>query len=240
MDSWSQMMADHTLIPGFSTFCIILAVLISSFIGTEYSDRTVRNKVIAGHSRVSIYLANLITCAAAALAVYLTAMLIGGVVMGGIMMGGFELPVKTLLPLALYHLAAAVALSALFLMIAMMIQNRTGAAVVTILLALVMLIVPGVLADMLAEPEMIYEPGTFDALGNYIESTQLINNPYYISGAMRQLCEFVLRLLPTGQTYLMNAFDIPKYALTFPGYSLLLVILSTGIGMCYFRKKDIV
>ena len=44
---------------------VISAVFISLFIGAEYSNGTVRNKLIVGHSRTDIYFSNLILCIAA-------------------------------------------------------------------------------------------------------------------------------------------------------------------------------
>lgn len=44
---------------------VLLAVLTAFFVGTEYSDGTMRNKLIAGHGRRDIYLANLVVCIAA-------------------------------------------------------------------------------------------------------------------------------------------------------------------------------
>lgn len=41
---------------------IVLSILCSLFIGTEYSDGILRNKIIIGQKRVAIYLSNLITC----------------------------------------------------------------------------------------------------------------------------------------------------------------------------------
>ena len=44
---------------------VLLSVLAALFIGSEYSDGTMRNKCIVGHRRGSIYPANLIVCMAA-------------------------------------------------------------------------------------------------------------------------------------------------------------------------------
>ena len=47
-------------------FPIALSILITLFIGIEYSDKTIRNKLIVGHSRSEVYLANLVVGIASA------------------------------------------------------------------------------------------------------------------------------------------------------------------------------
>ena len=41
---------------------IVMAIFCSFFIGQEYSDGTIRNKIISGKKRTDIYLANFVTC----------------------------------------------------------------------------------------------------------------------------------------------------------------------------------
>lgn len=41
---------------------IVMAVFCSLFIGTEYSEGTIRNKIIIGQKRGTVYLSNFITC----------------------------------------------------------------------------------------------------------------------------------------------------------------------------------
>ena len=47
----------HFLIIGF-----IVAIFCSWFLGTDYSDGTIRNKIIAGNSRLKIYISALLIC----------------------------------------------------------------------------------------------------------------------------------------------------------------------------------
>ena len=42
---------------------IVMAAFCSMFIGTEFSDGTMRNKLIVGHRRREIYFTNFLTCA---------------------------------------------------------------------------------------------------------------------------------------------------------------------------------
>ena len=49
---------------------LVAAILTSMFIGSEYSDGTIRNKLVVGHSRMRIYLANLIVCSVACVLIF--------------------------------------------------------------------------------------------------------------------------------------------------------------------------
>ena len=42
---------------------ILMSIFCSLFIGTEYSDETIRNKIVTGQKRTSIYLSNFVTSA---------------------------------------------------------------------------------------------------------------------------------------------------------------------------------
>ena len=49
---------------------MVYAIFIAMFIGKEYSNGTIRNKLIVGHTRTNIYLANFITCLTGSLIIY--------------------------------------------------------------------------------------------------------------------------------------------------------------------------
>ena len=59
----SDMPLDSVIFAFLFIIGIVMSVLTSLFIGTDYSDGTIRNKIIIGQSRNSIYAANLVTCA---------------------------------------------------------------------------------------------------------------------------------------------------------------------------------
>lgn len=53
--SWGSVMQTFPFMP------ILYAVFIGLFIGVEYQDRTLRNKLICGHSRLAVYFSLLVT-----------------------------------------------------------------------------------------------------------------------------------------------------------------------------------
>ena len=55
---------EYTLEMGFFNYSvlafILLSIFVSLFLGTEYSDGTIRNKIVVGHTRIHIYLSSFI------------------------------------------------------------------------------------------------------------------------------------------------------------------------------------
>lgn len=71
------------------------AIFCSMFVGTEYSDGTLRNKLIVGHSRKSIYCSNLLLCIGASL-IMAFSWLFSYVVLGHFLLFPPEASVKTI------------------------------------------------------------------------------------------------------------------------------------------------
>ena len=90
MRTWNVIISPEDNLFGFSTFTAIFqSVFISIFVGTEYNDGTMRNKLAIGHSRAAIYLSNMIVCAAAGLLMCLVYMAVA-LAIGLLAIGGFE------------------------------------------------------------------------------------------------------------------------------------------------------
>lgn len=68
---------------------VLYAVFIALYIGKEYSDKAMRNKLIVGHKRENIYLANFITCFFGSL-IILSMFLLGNFCVGVPLVGGWK------------------------------------------------------------------------------------------------------------------------------------------------------
>ena len=209
------------------------AVFTGMFLGTEYSDGTVRNKVIVGHTRFAIYMANFITCLAAAM-VMLGAYLLGGLV-GIPTLGLWQMAPGTLLILIAVSVALSAAQAAIFVFIGMASQNKAITAVAAILVALALLLSASMIYNKLREPEM-YSGVIFTSNG--MEVSEPSPNPEYVSGVQRTIYEFVLDALPTGQGILLANAETARPALQISASVAITILVSAG-GIYIFSKKDL-
>ena len=121
-----QTTLDEALFTVIMVEGLTTAVFTAVFLGTEYSDGAVRNKIAVGHSRMHIYLANLLTVSIACLlfiAVYLLTILAVGLPV----LGGPALSVRVILNTLLGTLATAAAFCSLYTLVGMSVsQKSTG------------------------------------------------------------------------------------------------------------------
>lgn len=213
---------------------IVMAVFCSLFIGTEYSDGTMRNKVVIGHTRSSIYLANFFISAivsAAMCAMFFIPYLCIGIPL----LGFFEMDIKLVLLFVLAVFVLAIAFSSIFTLISMLNHNKAVTAVICILLAFGFLLAGAVLNKMLDAPETI-PTYTMDKNNNTIASEE--PNPKYLEGEKRELVQNLYDIIPGGQVIQclsLQALNIERL----PIYSLIIVSLTTGAGVILFKKKEL-
>lgn len=213
---------------------IIMAVFCSLFIGKEYSDGTLRNKIITGQKRTSVYLANFVTSA------------IVSVVMCGIfflpylcigipLLGSFEMNIKTVLLFALTVLLLAMAFSSVFTLISMLNHNKAVTAVLCILLAFGFLLTGSLLNRMLNTPKTI-SIYTLDENNNPVHSEE--PNPKYLEGLKREFVQTLYDINPGGQVIQCVSLEAVNLS-RLPVYSLLIMAITTGAGLFFFKKKEL-
>lgn len=235
--------ADGLLFAGSEFIGIVIAIVIGFFIGADYSDGTIRNKFVVGHSRMEIYFSDLIICTAASLIIHFVWL---GVVIAGTALGlvrEFEMSAGTIASEILISVFAVSAISAILLLICMLISSRSSGVVTAMVLSLVMLIAAMMIWSSLNEPEYFsaYDYVITNADGTTQEIHQeMEKNPYYPEGTKRRVYEILYDVIPNCQLRhlaLGEGFDDNMNFISF--YSISIIIVTTTAGILFFGKKDL-
>ena len=217
---------------------IFIAAFMGLFISVDYSDGTLRNKLIIGYTRTAVYLSHLITCVAASV-VFTAAWVVGG--MAGIPALGFwDLPADQLLLVAAVSVLASISLSAIFLSVCILSTNKAVTAVTCILLSLTLIVIASYLGNCLAQPERV--SGVSITMEGGLQLMEPAPNPAYVAEPLRTVYVTIVNILPTGQPMLLanlnSSLNFAVYPLQIAG-SVLLTAITTGAGLLLFRRKDI-
>ena len=227
-----SMLSVYSMVIGFLT-----AAFVSLFVGTEYSDGTIRNKIIIGHSRAAIYFSNLITCSAAGFFMclaYLLPALAAGIPLCGIKTADF----RYLAGMILCSFIMTLAFTSLCTLVGMLCQNKAMTAVITILSVCLLFAASVYISAKLNEPETYPEISSFADDGTVIDARD-VPNPGYVRGTQRQIYEFLDEFLPTGQSVILTRGDKDASFLLMSAYSAGITAVAAGIGIFIFRKRDI-
>lgn len=228
-----ESLADVLFI-SFAMIGIAMAAFCSIYLGTEYRDGTMRNKLITGCDRSAVYLSNFIACAAGGLLMQLgnTAVVLGiGVPLCG-------LPAMSVTQILIFFALGTgliLALAALFTLLSMLIPNPTAAAVISLLAAFAMLVASLVLFSRLQEPEFYNETiVTFDGENQPVE--ERVPNPLWLNDHDRVIWQTALDVI--GQGFELASCTAPD-PLRMGLYSLAVIVLCNVAGVIAFRRRDL-
>ncbi|HIY30091.1 MAG TPA: ABC transporter permease [Candidatus Mediterraneibacter avicola] len=225
---------------GFFTYVTVIGILLSAFIslfiGTEYNDGTIRNKLVIGHTRVSIYLSNLIVCLTAGLLMCLS-FLCASLLIGIPLLSPFSIETRDIVVMVLVSFMMSFAFTGLLTLTAMICQSRAVTAVINILAVFFLLLVSITIMSGLNQPEVWESYSYTDDYGNEI-TVPAEPNPDYPRGALRDIMEFCNDFLPSGQVMQLSMMSVNEPALL-SLYSAGILLVSTGVGIFIFRKENI-
>ncbi len=213
---------------------IVLAVFCSLFIGTEHNDGTIRNKLIVGQKRETIYLSNMITCSIIAV-IMCIACFIPYLSVGIPLLGAFVTDMKTIVIIIVTVLMLSITFASLFTLVAMLSQNKALIAVACILLSFGLLFAGAMCSKMLDAPKTI---PTYSIGENGESTAQEMENPKYLDGTKREIVQFFYDVNPGGQAIQCSTMQIVNL-MRLPIYSVTLIVLTTGAGVWLFKKKDL-
>lgn len=231
----SRLYLDDVFFTMYLMFGFILAAAISLIVGSEYSDGTIRNKLIVGKTRAQIYFASLF----ASIVPSCIVLMVHGVITFGtgyFLWGNFRMEPGQIGVVLLSALLTTFVFSALFVAISMNCSNKAVTAVVSLLIVLGLTILTSTISNALSETETTYADVTYTT--DSIRFGNEIPNPAYVSGVQRTVYEFIYDLLPTGQLMQMYILDFDRCA-RWPIFSIVFSMLITAVGYIMFRRKDI-
>lgn len=213
---------------------LVSSVFCGLFIGVEHGDGTLRNKLIVGHTKTSVYLANLVVCVVAGFT-FCFAFIVPMLAIGIPRLGFFEMGLLPVLALMGISLVMTAAFTGIYLLIAMLCQNKAVSAVACILCFVALMSLAAGVHSSLQEPEFMDSyVATIDGISKHHNEP----NPRYLTGPKRERYQFFLEFLPTGQALAFIELSM-IHTWQLPVYSLLILLLTTVSGVFGFRKKDI-
>lgn len=228
--------ADGLIFVGGIYLIFAAAVFIGIFVGTEYGDGTIRNKLAVGHKRRSIYLSKLAVCGTACLLMHLLYIIVC-LIMGKLLLGGTTMQADEMLLFTAAGMTAMLAMAAILLLISMSVQNKAG-SVICLLLTMILLFAALTIWQRLSAPKYHEEYAYLNEETGEVIKGEKEENPKYLSGTKRKIYEFLNDFLPVSQLYQIVLNDAGHLGRIMV-YDCLIVLLTAGAGIVIFEKKDL-
>lgn len=244
---------EEILFSGGIYVAVQLAILIPSFIGTEYADKTIRNKLIVGHNKAKVFISNMITMLVASMILMTVWNVVSGVLSQIVI--GYEKPFRINALILFEEYIAILTLTAIIVTLAMFITSKTASAVIILCAFFGFLIYSISITQRLAAPEYytVYstEEGAFvDIDDEYLDEASLeaikstlieeeVPNPAYISeGFYRTYLETAGDVLVTSQLMdLTGVFNIDL--IWYVVFDNAVILVLTFGGALIYRRKEI-
>lgn len=210
------------------------AIFCSLFIGTEYSDGTIRNKLVVGHRRANLYVSGYLVslCAALLMSAF---WIILYVTLGLALLGKPVLPFSTLLLQNGIAFLTLAAFNGIYTLISMSFSKKSNMAVLCLLLFLGLIIGASLIQSQLEAPEFVND---YTLTQSGVEVSEMLPNPRYLSGIKREIYQWIQDFLPGGQA-LQFALSNPAHPGKMALYSFVIIIITNLVGIAGFHKKDI-
>lgn len=202
---------DLILFMSFQGIGVLTSVFFSLFLGTEYNDGTIRNKLIVGHKRSHIYLASFITGIIAVTIIYVAGVLTGGVI-GIFSFAPSNHSIGQIMLAGVIGWLACVSYISIFNLVGMLSSSQAKTSIICILTAFILMFA-GLILYSFAEQGVL-------------------------TGSAKVICQFLYEFNPFGQTVHTLSIDIAS-PWRLAAYSLLLSFVLTGMGVYVFHKKDL-
>lgn len=248
------LLQDYSIPPdagAFLFYCMpvsgaVSAIVISQFIGIEYSSGTIRNKLFTGYTRTEIYLTELIIAFLGNISVLNLAILFV-VISNWIRRYHYNCSFSILLGCYAMCVCTLFLISAISVLVSCLNSSNMANLIVLLAIWLCLSMIGSDCNSKLGEPEL-REPYAFEAEKG---QTGFLQNELYVTGEMRKCYEYMLLINPYGHTNYEFEAMYDRYQeyrsskiLEHPLFKIFIFsivegIIFTAIGLIGFKRKEI-
>lgn len=254
---------DDGVFYDFPSIIIITAAFVPLFLGTEYSNNTIRNKLIIGMKRTQIYFASLfstiigaLVIAAAGSAYRIIKYIAAAVKYNTRGIGSEPMPTGRFVLGTVTCISAVIAACAFFTLLGMLITKKSSSIVWALFITMLAYGASMFVGARLKEQEMVISSHIGD--DGYFTEPEWHKNDRYVSGVQRAALWSVYTVVPFGAldqansnfSLLLYPDDYNSYTQTsnlengdglwaLPLCSLGAAAVTTAIGVAVFRRKEI-
>ncbi len=201
-------------------FGLVLAALTGFYTGEDFSEGTVRNKIVAGNKRSSIFTSQMFCVWTASLFLYVITICL--TVSIGLLLFAHDVDTLEIIFCFFLGILTVLAMGSLFFVITMCVGNRSVAVTVCMALAFLMLFLCLHTNQILAQQP--YKDG--------------VANLHYVSGAKRICYELLHDINPMGQIAQLSEMKCLN-AIRWIMVDIIWFIGTGAVGILVFGKKDI-
>lgn len=176
---------------------LILPIFISIFIGTEYDDGVIKNKIINGHKRSSIYISNLLVTIFVSF-IYSLTYIISVIIIGSILENDITISINKFIFLLFDSFLLNIVTASLFTFVSMATSSKSISGIISLIIVIWSIIITSNIMSKMAEATGIIQI-IYDFIINllpYGQATQILNlnENYHILWLYSVVLIFIINL----------------------------------------------
>ena len=190
---------------------LLMSMFVSIFVGKEHAEGIIRNKIIVGHSRTSIYLSKLILSAGASILCEVLYFLVTFLVLTALG-GKIIIPIEQFVFACISTIIVIITYSSIYNFVSMLCSESTISVILNVILFVIIFICTATISQTATSSKYVTSKQTYE---NNVIITQEIPNPNYKGDRIVNMARAIYLFLPNGQASLIAVTDtditIAKY-----------------------------
>lgn len=214
---------------GLAMIGLLIGAFVSILIGQDYTEKTVNNKIMAGHSRISIYLADFIVAFSGVIMMQVTSM-ISGSVLAIPLFGMYTKPLGDIFRVELIVLCILAVYTAASLFVTTIVNSKNYAVAASMIIT-ILIFFSGMMAYQVITDEKV-EKRLDEENGIVHEVSEKDENMLKVFGVIYDID-------PQSQVCVISENEFPENAAKIVISDIAAITVLTAAGLINFCRKDI-